>query len=181
MSNLKYRTVLTAAILALSIVGVAHAESHTESLDASDFRTITPEGDSLGSYYLVRIDVPRVLEGKEFLGTILEITVDVDARAIDGIKNQTPMLEVYALTDDLSNELDPSKFRPHSTMRRNVVVGTNRTIKIDIQEAIAKFMSDPESNHGLVLGSLTNTREGLLDVKSVDGRMAKITYYYMKK
>jgi hypothetical protein len=171
-------------VIGFVVVGSADetlAEHYTVALGTNDIRTITPQDESLGKFYLVSIDVPTVLEDKDLLGAFLEILVDVDSRPADGVSNEFPMLEVYALTEDFVSELNPSKLTMPSPMRRNVVVGEDRTVKIDIREVVRKYMASPEDNHGLILGSLTNARDGLFELKSSNGRLATLTYYYLAK
>jgi hypothetical protein len=175
------RAALMFIFVLVATASIASAERHIVTLGTSNVTTITPRDKSHGDFYLVRLEIPRILEGKEFLGAFLEITADVNAKTIDGYTNETPMLEIFALTEDYANELDPSKFRMHSPMHRNIRLGNNRNIKIDIKEIIKEFMRDPDSNHGLVIGSLTNARDGLFDVISSNGQLGAITYYYMEK
>jgi len=171
-------SLITTAVVILA-AGNSSAERYTVALDATSLRAITPEDESLGKIYLAEIDVPRILEGKELLGAIMEIVVDVDSRTTNELTNQTPMLEVYALTEEFANELDPAILDTNSPSRRTVVIGNARSVKIDIEEVVKGYIADPNSNYGLVLGSLTNARDGLFDLKSNNGRLATITYYYM--
>jgi hypothetical protein len=161
--------------------GESLAERIAVAVDANSLTTITPQEEGLGNYYLLQIDVPEKLNGKEFLGAFLEFNADVAARSINDYINDTPVLEVYALSEDYGNELDPSKFNTNSLMRRNIRSGNNRSIKIDIKKIVKDVMSNPQNNHGIMIGSLTNSRDGLFTIKSSNGRLATITYYYMEK
>jgi len=83
------------------------------------------------------------------------------------------------LSEQLPGEADDSKVVPRSTMRRPVEVGNNRSVRIDVTEAIKRFMDSPSDNHGLVIGSLRGRRDGLFELKSSGGALARITYLYM--
>ncbi len=153
----------------------------TVALTSADLTAVVPEDTSLGNYYLAAVTVPEILDGKELLRATLELNVDVSAREVADYVNDTPLLEVYTLTDNMGAELQPGKFRTPSPMRRNVRVGTDRHVRIDVTEAVREFIRNPSSNHGLVIGSLTNRREGLFTVRPVGGAAATITYYYVNK
>ena len=169
---------LIAVLFVVVLVPSTHADRHTVELTAKELTAFTPSNTAYGDYYVVTIDVPDVLQGKELLGAFMEFVVDVDSRTINEVSNETPMLELYALSEDFGNELEPGKLEKNTPTRRNVVVGDNRRVKIDITPIVKGFLANPNSNHGLVLGSLSNARDGLFDVKSANGRLATITYYY---
>ena len=168
-------------ILGATMTGNAKADRIAVKLTESDIKTITPADQSLGSYYVAKIDLPLEIVGKELLGGILEVAVDVGARNVGDYTNEAPMLEVYALTGDLGETLDPSKFKTPSPARRNVVAGSNRNVRINITEIVKDFIRNPSSNHGIVFGSLTNTRDGYFDLKASGGALATITYLYTAK
>jgi hypothetical protein len=176
-----HKFIVLVAVLLLIVSVESYAEKHIVEIGSDVLTSITPVDESLGNYYVLQLDIPNVLTGKEFLGAFLEFTADVSARSINEYTNDTPVLEVYALSENYNNELDPSKFETPSPMKRNIPIGNNRNVKIDIKEVVKELMSNPNNNHGLVLGSLTNTRDGLFTIKSSNGRLAIITYYYMEK
>ena len=112
----------------------------------------------------------------------LELAVDVDVREVSGYWDDSPLIEVFALTGTLSGEPDPSRFAEvNAPMARNVAVGENRRVVIDITEAVSEYLADPGSNHGLILGSLTRRRDGLFTVRTGSlgaGVVARVTYFW---
>ena len=167
------------SILALSGTSTVRADRYAVTLNGNDIVAVSPVDTTLGNAYVSAVMIPEVLKEKKLLAAILELTVDVSACEVDGYLNDTPLLEVYALTGTMESGVDPEKFRTPSPMRRNVRIGSNRRVRIDITQAVRRFVSDPLSNHGLVIGSLTARREGLFTIVPVDGALGKITFYYV--
>jgi hypothetical protein len=95
--------------------------------------------------------------------------VDVSSRASEGLQNETPLFEVYALKSAFSGEVDPDQFQEQDLpTTRPVVVGSGRRVVIDITEAVGCYVADPAGNHGLIVGSLTGARDGLFTIRSGD-------------
>jgi hypothetical protein len=158
---------------------VAIADQYIAELTTTDVRSVSPQDTTLGRFYLVAIDVPEVFSGKTIVAAVLELNMDAESKDVNGFVNDTPILEVYALNGELLDEADPKKFIMPSSMRRNIRVGEDRRIRIDISEVVRDFIENPSNNHGLVLGSLSNSRDGLFTVRSSRGIMGKITYYFL--
>jgi len=76
--------------------------------------------------------------------------------------------------DTLAGEVDDSKVVAASTMRRPVAVGDNRSVRIDVTDAVTRFMRNPSENHGLVIGSLRGRRDGLFELKNSGGALARM-------
>ena len=157
----------------------AFANRYTVKLTTAELSTVSPQDTTLGNYYMAEVNVPEIPKGAELFGAFLELIVDVSSRDVNGFTNDTPIFEVYALDAEPGSELDPSKFRTPSSMRRNIRVGEGRRVRIDIIDVVKEFMEDSSCNHGLVLGSLSNTRDGLFTIKSSEGTVGTITYYYL--
>jgi hypothetical protein len=165
------------AMVSLSVAG-ARAGRTTVLVDNTDFSTHEAADTSYGDFYTVTIDVPD--EAKPIGRVYLEFFVDVSARAVDGFVNDTPVIEIYALTGNLTGTLDSSKFADQPLrMVKNVAVGTNRRVVIDITEMAKFFVANPLSNYGIVIGSLTRHRDGLFTVRSDafgGNNMCRITF-----
>jgi hypothetical protein len=169
------------AVLTVLAVGFdrAEADRHIVELGSNDVKAVTPLNSELGKFYTVVLEIPAVLNNKELLKAFLEITVDVSARNTGDYVDDTPVLEVYRLTEDFDGVLDTNKIERSSPMRRNIRTGTDRKIRIDVTEAVKAFIANPSLNHGLILGSFTGSRDGLFDIKSSGGTVAKIKYFYV--
>ena len=167
------------SVIGLTLVGSAAAERITVALTATEVTAATPSNEALGDYYLVSVEIPEGLRGKRLVGAYLEVAVDVSARTVSDFTINAPTLEVHMLSEQLTGEANDSKVIPHSTMRRAVEVGENRSVRIDVTEAIKRFIDSPSDNHGLVIGSLRGRRDGLFELKNSGGALARITYLYM--
>ena len=168
-------------VLIAALTQTAAAQKRVIKLGANELKAISPKDKTSGNYYFVKVEVPDVLKTKELFKAFLELTLDVAAKELDGYTNETPLLEVYALTGELENELDSSKYKTPTPLRRNIRIGNNRHVRLDITQTIRNYVKNPESNHGLVIGSLSNSRDGLFSVKSSGGALGTITYYYLVK
>jgi len=173
------------AVLALTfgfaLTGSAAAERITVALSGNDVTAVSPANEALGDYYLVTVQIPSALSGKRLVGAYLDVTVDVSARAVDSLTIHTPTLEVHVLSEAATGEIDDTNVFPRSSMRRPVAVGDNRSVRIDVTEAIERFIRSPSDNHGLVIGSLRGRRDGVFELKSAGGVLAEITYLYVAR
>jgi hypothetical protein len=111
----------------------------------------------------------------------LELYFDVESREVDGYLDETPFLEIYTLNQEFAGELDPSQFTTRTSPTvRNVVVGQNRRVVIEITEIVQSYIDNPSGNHGLIIGSLTGNRSGLFSIKTgmfANAGIAKITFF----
>jgi hypothetical protein len=179
MKTKMMKLVVMLVMLLVVMVNPVLADRYSVALTTEQFNTESAGIKGLGDYYLVKVEVPNIVKSRELLRVTLAISLDVSAREFNGYINEAPVLEGYALTGTMENGLEPEKFEVDSPMRRNVALGTERHIRIDITSAVMKFMDDPSKNHGLVVGSLTNQREGIFQIKSVGEVKATIIYYFI--
>ena len=131
-----------------------------------------------GDFYILSFSVPA--EAKPVGRVYLEFYVDVEARAVNGYTNDTPVIEVYALKSAFAGTLDPTKFETGVLrMVKNVPIGENRRVVLDITEIAKSYAANSLANYGIVIGSLTGSRDGLFTVRSdaFDGdTVCKITF-----
>jgi hypothetical protein len=170
--------VVILAAVAILCAGPAQAGRSVVNLKSNEFTTVIPKDVKLGKIYTVAIDVPNAVKNTELLKAFLEIKADVSSVSVGDYVNDTPVVEVYSLTDDFDGVFNSEILRIQSPVRRNVRVGQDRTIRIDITSIAKEFIADPSTNHGLIVGSLTGSRDGVFNVKSSSGIYARITYYY---
>jgi hypothetical protein len=169
---------VTAVSLVVFEIGAVNAERRVVNLASDAIETFEPADSMLGNFYTLRIDVPEGMSDRKLMKAILELTVDVSTVNRTEYVNETPVFEVYILTSTLAGTRDPVKMEQSSPMRRVVRIGNDRTIRIDITGAVKSFLTNPDSNRGLIMGSLTNSRDGLFNIEHPSGNRAKITYFY---
>lgn len=171
-------------VLAMWLLSGTPAAADRTSFDLSPGSLTSYESvvSGLGNYYLLDVATPTVVGAHHLEYAFLELVMDVDAREVSGYVDDSPLFEVFALTGTLSGEPDPSLFaRTNAPMARNVAIGQNRRVVIDITQAVSKYLADPGANHGLIFGSLTRRRDGIFAVRSGvlgEGVVARVTYFW---
>ncbi len=139
--------------------------SHTFDLTASDFVTHSSTIEGYGPYYVMQLDLPPEIETVQ--QAWLEVYMDVSAREVEGWLDPAPLLEAYELETVLTGDPTPSDFVPAEVpITRIVSAGENRRIRLDITQIVRNTLESPAGNHGIVLGSLTNERFGVFDLKT---------------
>lgn len=178
MKNMWMLSLTTIAAISLTTSSV-HAGKKVVYFSATDVAQREAVQSGYGDYFLLHFDVPEDMT--EIRHAYLEFYVDAAAReSLGEVTNDSPIVEVYALKESLSGPLDENQFRTVSRpMVQNVRVGQNRRVVVDITEIVQLFKSDPTKNFGIVIGSLTGTRDGIFTIRDDDFSttgMARITF-----
>lgn len=177
---MRHTSVLIGVVILL-LGSSAQADRFSVSVGARDVATYNAAETGLGDYYVVRFEVPDRVKSSGLDHAYLELYLDVGAREIDGYVEDTPLLEVYALKTDFGGTLTPEQFEAQSVPTvRNILLGENRRVVIDITEIVRAYIADPDKNHGLIVGSLTGARVGLFSItpdEFPDGALARITFF----
>ena len=88
----KIKSIIFISALLISVTAqIVLADKYTVELGTEEFNTVSPNDTTLGNYYVAKVELPNVIEGKELFRAILELTVDVAAKEIEGFTNETPM------------------------------------------------------------------------------------------
>ena len=163
-------------------VTVANAYRHNVLLGSSNVSTHSPSNTALGDYYVVSFEVPDEVKGRWLDKAYLEFYVDAAAIVVNGYLNKTPVIEVYALKSAFSGSVNVNQFEPQTVpAMRNIVVGQNRRVVIDITEMVRSYIETPSKNHGLIIGSLTGDRDGdftLTNNQLGPAASVKISFFY---
>jgi hypothetical protein len=164
------------------LAGPSLAEKSVITISSNDVASFEADTPGLGDYYVMGVELPPLVEGQEILSAMLEFRVDAQGiELIEGYVNDTPRIEIYALTNPLTNRFDPSCFRKPAMSVMNVPSGYDRSVKVDVTEAIRCFADDPSTNHGFVVGSLTGSRDGAFSLKNDafgTGTVGKLTIHF---
>ncbi|MFQ5479487.1 MAG: hypothetical protein ACE5EO_12610 [Candidatus Krumholzibacteriia bacterium] len=173
--------IVTLAIALTMAPGLrAGAGKYVMHLTTGDLSKQKAAGESLGDFYILQFEMPSTV--RSIRRAYLELFVDASSRTIGGYTNDTPVIEVYALKGPFSGTLDPNQFEAQAVpVLGNVVAGGNKRVVLDITEIAASFLENPAKNHGLVIGSLTEDREGIFSIRNdaFNGQgVARITFLY---
>ena len=172
--------VLTALLLALA--GGVEAAKYQALLGSDRVQEVTPEDEGLGPYYVVTFELPGGSQGREIFRAVLDFEMDVSARElVEGYTNESPVVEVFALTETFGREFDPEGAERLEEVERNMAVGTGRRVRLDITDFVQELVDGKRTNHGLVIGSLTGPRDGVFVVKETEGVRARLTVSYSDK
>jgi hypothetical protein len=172
---------ITAACSLLAGATAVNAARHAIDLTANDLVAYAASTDEADRYYTVRVPVPEAIRGKELYGAYVVLYVDVESTGGDGFVNETPVLEAFALKSAFAGEVDENQLGAPAFGPRNVVRGVDRRVVLDVTDIVRSYLDDPASNHGLIIGSLTDIRDGRFTVKTgVLGRdaMARVIFHF---
>jgi hypothetical protein len=174
-------TFWTAFALALLVSAAAQGERITVDVSSNALTTHTSTQQGYGDYYVLDLDLPEGITVATLDGAYLEVILDVDAREVADFRDNTPIFEVYGLSGTLSGEPTPNQFMTTDVpIVRNVALGDNRRVVVEITELVKTYLTTPSAKHGLILGSLTRRRDGLFTVKTGVGGMTgpvRLTFF----
>ena len=156
--------------IALSVVFVAVV---LDAASADDVRLVssssvlsrTPGNEELGDFYVLQFAPPDDLTLREFEEALLEFYVDASTALDAGSSSGQALIEVYLLTGNVAGDVSREDLNQGTRMVRNVRTGENRLVRLNITQAIKEILTNPSSNHGLVIGSLTGGRNGLFELR----------------
>jgi hypothetical protein len=159
----------------------AQADRFSVYIGAGDVATYEAAEPGFGDYYVIHFEVPDQVQSGGLDHAYLDLYFDVAAREIDGYLEETPLIEVYALKSAFGGRLAPTQFDDQSVPTvRNVRLGENRRVVIDITEIVRSYAQDSDANHGLIIGSLTGARAGIFSMRTdgfPEGAVARITFF----
>jgi hypothetical protein len=169
--------------LLFCLAGVARAELRKVEVPlSSEAVTAHTAPDPSGSiFYVLTVEVPASLTAVEIKSALLDLYADVSSNAVDGWVNDSPVIELYALKNPYSEDLDLSKVHGQSAALKPVQVGEARRVVLDVTSIVQAWAKDPELNHGMILGSFRGMKEGVCSIRNdrlIPGELARITILY---
>ncbi len=157
----------------------ASAGNEVVDLGSGSVTSRTPAAGGLGKFYVVQVSLPPNMEPQDLEEAYLELYVDAASSLDVTYSSGQALIEVYALSGSVGTEITPTKLVTETRTVRNVRLGEDRLVRINIGSAVRYLLNNREANHGLVIGSLTGGRNGLFELRrgklaaSVD---ARVTY-----
>lgn len=176
--------VVVTVIVLVSVIHVAHAGRVTVPVVSTAFQSHSSADTAHGEYYTLSFSVPQELDGKTLMSATLVFGLDVSTREIDGITLLTSVLEVYPLTSAFVDETSLENKDSKLSVRRVVSTGSDRRVSLDITGIVDYYRANPSKNYGLMLGSISDSREGLFSVLTDTfgaGKPAEITFIFAEK
>jgi hypothetical protein len=182
---IKAKIMILGTVIVLSVLAVSSDAKKIEvMLQTSNLTTYAAGVEQLGDFYVLEVDVPTWLEGKEIYSASLEFYVDAAVMDTAAMQNDSPRIQVFALKSDLGETLDLSKIDRTGPAVINIPRGNDERVWVDVTDIIRAYVKNPSSNHGLVIGSLTGARDGIFTIKSGHhgpGSIAKLKIHYNKR
>lgn len=179
----------TAAMLLLTVV-VWLSETATPVLSKTvvlefkreDVAPYNVVESDIGRVFVLSFDVPPDVFGKRLDSVLLEFYVDASLKP--GAEPGTiPMIDVLKLMQPYAGEGIPDVSM--SSARRNVVpLGEGHRVVADVTDVVKEWMSNPTRNHGLIVGSLTGSRDSAFTIRSNkmgNGRVVRATFFYQNR
>jgi hypothetical protein len=167
------------------LAGSAGAKSIAVSIPMNDVHAHTGER---GTFYVLDVSVPEDVSGNRLDMVVLEFAVDAIASSEED-SVETPVVGVYPITSEFvasrgdgpvgtveapeTEEIVPSS--------RPVALGEHRVLRMDITGIVRDWMSEPSSNHGLAIGTLTGPDVGSVTLnETLPGGDApvRVTFFY---
>ena len=177
----RFRTMVLVLSCCLSTVAQAEIRKVEVPLSSEMISAYTAPDSSAGGYYVLTFEVPSSATAVEIKSALLEFYADVSSNAVDGWVNDSPVVELYALKNPYSVDLDLSKVHGQSAAVKPVQVGEARRIVLDVTSIVQAWAKDPELNHGMILGSFRGMKEGVFSIRNDRlgaGELARLTILY---
>jgi hypothetical protein len=165
------------------LVGRVSAEVATISIPIQQVRTHSGER---GQFYVINVTIPEDVLGKRLDSVMMEFATSATLLSLED-SLATPVVGVFPLTQAYSetrsatggvvapafNEIVPSS--------RPISLGEHRVLRMDITEIARQWLDEPVNNFGLVIGSLTGPRVGLVtldDMLPGSDFAVRITFFF---
>lgn len=180
MNRLKIIGAATIGIALLTGTTVTDATKQIVLINSGDITLRTDPDTTVGAYYTVSYSAPEGLTTDNLERVILEVYLDVSAKAREEYVNEAPVLEVYALKEPFVSRLEPESLDRATRSVRPVARGAGRRVVIDITSIVRAHLQGTLINNGIVIGSLTGMREGqftILSDRLPDGAVGRIFIY----
>jgi hypothetical protein len=157
---------------------------------ASSSLTVPVTSSALSTYlsetqpaYVLSVSIPDEISGKRLDTALLEFYVDaalLESADID----HSPSIDVRALSAAYSGTGEPQFSVESGGASRPVQVGEQRRVVVDITSIVKGWIESPQSNHGLVIGSLRGSKAGDFSVRNDvlgGGNVATVTFFYQNR
>ncbi len=139
----------------------------TVMIRGNDVVALAGPDSTMGQYYVVQYALPQGVEASEVDRAVLEVYVDVAAKAREEYVNEAPLIEVFALTEAPNGGVEVGQLDAATRTSRPVARGEDRRVRIDVTKIVQAHLAGGLENHGLAIGSLSGMREG--DIAFVEG------------
>lgn len=165
---MKYR--VGAMILVALLTCIATSSLAQYKLDvaiSSDDVTVHEESDTtLGDFYTMPCPLPSGMGASQIDRVFLELYVDVTPLQRGDYLDTTPVvIEVFAMPSEPTGSIQPASLELAGGVVRPVRVGSGRRVTLDITRIARSFAAGEVDNNGLIIGSLTGSRNGAFVVR----------------
>ena len=101
------RTILTILLVTTGafICTSVGAEKLSINLTDNEISQFSPADTSYGHYYLFDFEIPQIVTAKNVYRVYLEVCLDISSNATLDYVNEAPVIEVYALTKSIKDQL----------------------------------------------------------------------------
>jgi hypothetical protein len=159
MISIRLRRSITGllACAVFAICTAAKLRAPEQFIRIGDVVTHAEADTSLGPYYVITWQMPGGLSSDGLAQALLELYVDVDAKARGDYRNDAPILEVVAQQQQFNGEL--GELADVLRASRPVLVGERRRVRLDVTNIVRARLRGASGDQ-LVVGSLTGLRDG---------------------
>jgi hypothetical protein len=164
-------------ILVFIGVGRAYGGERVILLDSNDVRATSPRDSTSAQSYVITFAIPQGIVRDQVHRAVLEFFADVMGHDTEAYQSESVLVEVYGVDGPVTGEVDPGQLRRPSAMTRNVVVGENRRVLVDITEFLRYNILQEIATPSLVVG-FVRARDGVFRIREDafgDGKPARLT------
>lgn len=148
------------------LVGAAPARRQLILIRESDATARTEADTTLGRYYTLSYTLPDGISSHAVDLAILELYLDMRAKARENSTNEAPVVDVYALKRAYAGTVGTEDIDAGTHVDRPVALGSRRRVLIDITSIVHAHLDGRIANRGLVVGSLTGQRDGDIQLRT---------------
>ena len=135
-----------------------------------------------GKYVVVSLPIPEEVMGKRLDAVILEFFVDAASDELFDAQFM-PSIELYPLVEANRVDRSPVYLTGYPTSRP-VALGERQHVQVDIGDIVRRWIAQPATNFGLIIGSFSGPVLDDLEVRSdvLDGGHAiQATFHYQNR
>lgn len=156
--------ILVAMILLVIGAHETYGGERVIHLGSSDVRELSPGDSTSARSYVITLPIPSGIEHGRLHAAVLEFYADVFGANTEAYQAESALIEVYGVDGNVTGELDSEQIRRPSAMTRNVVVGENRRVLVDITEFLRYNLYSKVTTHSLLVG-FVQSRDGVFRIR----------------
>jgi len=154
-----------AVVASLAMPTTAIASKLTIQVTIESITAVQSDDSTFGTYYVLELQPPHGITAQDIEWAFLELVVDVSTLSFGAYQSKAAMIEARTLSSAFSGVLDLEASRetvPPSALA--VPSGDGNRVVFDLTRYLRAAATNPEENHGVVVGAPAGTLEGVFSI-----------------